>query len=172
MRRSKAGAVRVAARLALGAVALGMTVALAQVTDPGVRKSAGDGGPPAPLPGLSSAQLQFFQGGLRRFLEVEQVSNGLGPRFNSNQCSSCHSQPVTGGSSPPENPLYAVVDAGGAGNQMPWFIARNGPVREVRFQRERCPPTAGCMTCSSSAAAATSRAATSRSRTSCPRATR
>jgi CxxC motif-containing protein (DUF1111 family) len=29
--------------------------------------------------------------------------------------------------------LFAVANAGGAINQMPWFEARNGPVREARF---------------------------------------
>ncbi|MBV9697752.1 MAG: thiol oxidoreductase [Gammaproteobacteria bacterium] len=143
MRRGKAGAGRILTGLALSATALGMTVAVAQVTDPGVRKAAGDGGAPTPLAGLSSQQLQFFQDGLRRFQEIEQVSNGLGPRFNSNQCSSCHSQPVVGGSSPAANPLYSVVNAAGAGNQMPWFIAPNGPVREVRFKQSNGAPDGG-----------------------------
>src|SRR5207253_4415842 len=55
--------------------------------DPGVRgEPAGAGGP---LPGLTSAELAFFQAGLAAFLEVEEVKNGLGPRFNFDTCSGC-----------------------------------------------------------------------------------
>ena len=143
MRRRNAMLIRALARLALGAVVMGVSAALAQVTDPGVRKGATDGGPPPPLPGLSAEQLLFFQDGLQRFQEIESVSNGLGPRFNSNQCSSCHSQPFVGGSSPAANPLYSVVNAAGATNQMPWFIAPNGPVREVRFVSSNGAPDGG-----------------------------
>src|SRR5208337_4375733 len=81
-------------------------------TDPGVRSGPinGQSGATAssPLP-LSSVQsnspagsLEFFQNGLTRFQEIEVVSgganNGLGPRFNFDQCSGCHSQPSIGGS--------------------------------------------------------------------------
>jgi hypothetical protein len=136
------------ARLVLGICAVGAVGAFAQVADPGVRKTSTDGGPPPSLPGLSTEELVFFQDGLRRFTEIDGVSSeGLGPRFNSNSCSSCHSQPFVGGSSPPSNPLYSVAIAVGASNQMPWFIARNGPVREARFVNSMDPPTAACMTC-------------------------
>ena len=128
--------------------------ALAQVTDPGVRHAATDGGPPLPLPSLIPVEMQFFQDGLARFTTVEVVSgainnatsnqgNGLGPRFNSNQCSSCHAQPYVGGSSPAANPLFSVVNAEGAGNQMPWFEAQNGPVREARFIQSGGVPDGG-----------------------------
>jgi CxxC motif-containing protein (DUF1111 family) len=112
----------------------------AQPIDPGVRQSATDGSSPAPLPNLTADELAFFQDGLSRFTTVEVVSgasssqgNGLGPRFNSNQCSSCHAQPYVGGSSPTVNPLTAVASADGATNTVPWFIVPNGPVREARF---------------------------------------
>jgi CxxC motif-containing protein (DUF1111 family) len=132
------------ARLVLGICAAGAVGAFAQVADPGVRKTSADGGPPPSLPGLSAEELVFFQDGLRRFTEIEGVSNeGLGPRFNSNSCSSCHSQPFVGGSSPPSNPLYSVAIAVGASNQMPWFIARNGPVREARFVSSNGAPDGG-----------------------------
>ncbi|HXA93278.1 MAG TPA: hypothetical protein VNU73_08515, partial [Steroidobacteraceae bacterium] len=114
--------------------------ALAQATDPGVRHAPGDGGPPPPLAGLTSDELAFYQDGLTRFTTVEVVSganarqgNGLGPRFNSNQCSSCHQQPYVGGSSPASNPLLGVASAQGASNTLPWFESANGPVREARF---------------------------------------
>ena len=62
------------------------------------------------------------------------ANNGLGPRFNSNQCASCHSQPAVGGSSPPTNPMIAVATLNGATNAIPWFITPKGPVREARFR--------------------------------------
>jgi CxxC motif-containing protein (DUF1111 family) len=64
---------------------------------------------------------------------LQGTGNGLGPRFNSNQCASCHVQPNVGGSSPPQNPLIAVASTDGAVNEVPWFIAPNGPIREARF---------------------------------------
>jgi CxxC motif-containing protein (DUF1111 family) len=131
---------RLARWMLLPLVLIGAGAAVGQVTDPGVRTAATDNGPPPYLAGLSDEDLVFYQDGMARFSTVEVVSgaivrqgNGLGPRFNSNQCSSCHLQPYVGGSSPPVNPLYDVVNAAGASNQMPWFIARNGPVREARF---------------------------------------
>ena len=72
-----------------------------EVHDPGVR-----GGPPGaggPLPRLAPDESSFFQDGLGKFVGLESVPDGLGPRFNSNQCSSCHSQPSVGGSSPTTN---------------------------------------------------------------------
>ena len=104
--------------------------------DPGVR--SGPAGAGTPLKGLTADETAFFQDGQARFLEIEVVSkgpnNGLGPRFNSNQCFSCHAQPDSGGSSPGHNPLFAVASLNGAKNTMPWFIAHNGPVREARFK--------------------------------------
>ena len=77
--------------------------------------------------------------GLARFAEIEVVTgganNGLGPRFNSNQCLSCHSQPAAGGSSPAQNPLIEIATLNGARNEVPWFITQNGPIREARFKR-------------------------------------
>jgi CxxC motif-containing protein (DUF1111 family) len=111
--------------------------AAAGPVDPGVR-----GGPPgagAPLEGLTADETAFFQDGLARFAEVESVTggenNGLGPRFNSNQCLSCHVQPSVGGTSPATNPLIAIATLEGAKNVVPWFITRDGPIREARFKR-------------------------------------
>jgi CxxC motif-containing protein (DUF1111 family) len=128
--------------------ALAPVAVLAQARDPGVRHAATDGGPPIPLPGLTADELTFFQDGLARFATVEVVSGapantGLGPRFNSNQCSSCHQQPFVGGSSPAANPLFAVASAEGATNRAPWFIAPNGPVREARFVQSNGVPDGG-----------------------------
>ncbi|HEV2381015.1 MAG TPA: di-heme oxidoredictase family protein [Terriglobia bacterium] len=107
------------------------------VTDPGVR--GGVPGAGTPLPGLTADENAFFQDGLARFQDIETVTGGnntgLGPRFNSNQCFSCHSQPGPGGSSPAQNPLIAIATLDGAKNKVPWFIAPKGPVREARFKR-------------------------------------
>lgn len=105
--------------------------------DPGVR--GGPAGAGTPLKGLTADEAAFFQDGLTRFAQVESVTkganNGLGPRFNSNQCLSCHSQPNPGGSSPARNPQIEVATLNEAKNTVPWFITRNGPVREARFKR-------------------------------------
>jgi CxxC motif-containing protein (DUF1111 family) len=105
--------------------------------DPGVR--GGPAGAGTPLKGLTADETAFFQDGQARFADIEVVTkgsnNGLGPRFNSNQCLSCHSQPDVGGSSPAQNPLIAVATLNGAKNTVPWFITQNGPVREARFKK-------------------------------------
>ena len=116
---------------------LSSLVAGQEVVDPGVR-----GGPPGaggPLSGLTQDELQFFNDGLKRFTDVEVVTggdnNGLGPRFNSNACLACHSQPAPGGTSPAMNPSIGVATLNGAKNTTPWFITQNGPVREARFKK-------------------------------------
>jgi len=105
--------------------------------DPGVR--GGPAGVGGPLQGLTADETAFFLDGQSRFAEVESVTkganNGLGPRFNSNQCLSCHSQPNGGGSSPMRNPQVAVAALNGARNTVPWFVTEGGPVREARFKR-------------------------------------
>jgi CxxC motif-containing protein (DUF1111 family) len=105
--------------------------------DPGVRGGSPSAG--TPLKGLTADETAFFLDGQARFAEVEVVSkgsnNGLGPRFNSNQCFSCHSQPSVGGTSPATNPLPEVASLNGAKNVVPWFITQNGPVREARFKK-------------------------------------
>src|ERR1700676_845357 len=101
-------------------------------TDPGVRPGAINGqagatqGGPLPLASVSSNSptgiLEFFDNGLGRFQAQEVVSgganNGLGPRFNFNSCSGCHTQPAAGGSS--------------SANTIPSFITAHGPTREAR----------------------------------------
>ena len=125
----------VAVALAVCACTLGQTKA--GLADPGVR--GGPAGAGGPLPGLTADEAAYFQDGQARFASVETVTkgrnNGLGPRFNSNQCLSCHSQPNGGGSSPARNPQVAVATLNGAKNTVPWFITQSGPVREARFKR-------------------------------------
>jgi CxxC motif-containing protein (DUF1111 family) len=105
--------------------------------DPGVRGGAPGAG--TAFNDLSADETAFFQDGRTRFAEVESVTggqnNGLGPRFNSNSCLSCHAQPSIGGSSPAANPSISIATLNGAKNVVPWFITQNGPVREARFKR-------------------------------------
>jgi CxxC motif-containing protein (DUF1111 family) len=114
-------------------------MALAQ-TDPGVQAaSRGTGAALSSVlandnPGI----LAFFQDGQTRFQDVEQVKGGanvgLGPRFNSNSCSSCHAQPAVGGTGPAVNPQFRFVSSGVAPQDTtPSFITANGPTREARF---------------------------------------
>jgi CxxC motif-containing protein (DUF1111 family) len=112
--------------------------------DPGVRAVTVDSGLPlasvATTPGASA----FFADGLTRFKAVDVVTgqpsnNGLGPRFNSNQCASCHSQPAVGGSSPSKTVFPFVgpnpeVQFANDHNTLPSFITPDGPVREARFK--------------------------------------
>lgn len=131
-------------KLVVGSLATALVSGLCAVghsaegpVDPGVRGgSAAAGGP---LPGLTQDEMTFFKDGLTRFVAIESVSggqnNGLGPRFNSNSCLSCHTQPTAGGSSPASNPLIAVATLDGARNAVPWFITAQGPIREARFKR-------------------------------------
>ena len=69
-------------------------------TDPGVQ-SANRGTGATIITSDPNGFLPFFQDGQIRFQDVEQVSGGnnvgLGPRFNSNSCVSCHAQPAIGG---------------------------------------------------------------------------
>lgn len=51
-----------------------------------------------PLPGLRPAELQSFHAGLAQFDRVFRPEEGLGPLFNENQCSACHTDPAAGGS--------------------------------------------------------------------------
>src|SRR5438552_2618007 len=105
--------------------------------DPGVRGGAPGAG--TALEGLTADETAFFQNGLAKFLEIESVTggdnDGLGPRFNSNQCLSCHSQPSVGGSSPAANALIMIATLDGARNVVAWVITENGPIREARFKR-------------------------------------
>src|SRR6202161_1048920 len=121
--------------LITGAYTLGQT--RSAPVDPGVRGGASGAG--GPLQGLTADETAFFLDGQARFAEIEVVNkganNGLGPRFNSNQCFSCHSQPNMGGTSPAKNPLPEVAALGGGKNAVPWFIVPNGPIREARFKK-------------------------------------
>jgi len=105
-------------------------------TDPGVQ--SGNRGTGLALPSVLTDDnpgiLAFFNDGLLRFQEVDSVANGLGPRFNSNSCSSCHAQPAIGGTGPAANPQAQFTSSGVApSDTTPYFITSTGPTREARF---------------------------------------
>ena len=127
------GVSRIRAVLPILAAAVLVAIGNAQ-TDPGPR-----GGPPAaggPVAGLNNIPTlsAAFTAGSANFQETEDVpNNGLGPRFNSNSCVSCHSQPAVGGTSPANNPQIQFANSQ---NSVPSFIHPNGPAREARFIRK------------------------------------
>ncbi len=62
---------------------------------PGGDRATGEAG--TPLPGLSGSDLSRFHAGRSLFEKVYSPEEGLGPLFNENQCSACHTSPATGG---------------------------------------------------------------------------
>ncbi|HZO84547.1 MAG TPA: di-heme oxidoredictase family protein [Verrucomicrobiae bacterium] len=141
----KYGLTAIAAALLLAPVVVSQDIASPdasrnQVRDPGVRGGPANAG--QPIAGLLSYELAAFKGGQEAFEEANFVRNpppngdaGLGPRFNSDSCVSCHAQPAVGGTSPFVNPQIEVATKNGARNRIPPFLSINGPVREVRFIR-------------------------------------
>ena len=104
--------------------------------DPGPR-----GGPPGAgtfIRNLTTLQRTVAVVGQGQFQATHNVTGtgeiGLGPRFDSNSCSSCHSTPAVGGSAPTSNPLFAVYQLNGAQNSMPFFETASGPPLTARFQ--------------------------------------
>ena len=121
------------------AMALALSVVVRAQNDPGARGAeAGAGGPVA---GLTVKEAKFFQAGAEAFSETASVTGsvadtepGLGPRFNSSSCISCHSHPAMGGSSPATNPQVTVAPREQVDPLVALgIISANGPVREVRF---------------------------------------
>ena len=108
-------------------------------TDPGPR--AGNAGAGGRMANLTVKEAKFFDAGLDEFEEVQSVTGsgedseeGLGPRFNSNSCVSCHAHPAVGGTSPPANPQVIVGPPQQVATLTSLGIIRpDGPVREVRF---------------------------------------
>ena len=50
-----------------------------------------------PVPGLTAEEIARFEAGRTLFDRVFSVEEGVGPLFNENQCSACHTFPATGG---------------------------------------------------------------------------
>jgi hypothetical protein len=136
--------------LALGALSATVVIrAQNQATDPGLRSiwcptcTIGVGGFQTTLTGQEklsepAATIQFNMTSVVTCAsDGSNVTGcGLGPRFNSNSCSSCHSQPVAGGSSPATNPLFQIYQSDGVdsfNNTMPSFETQSGPVLVPRL---------------------------------------
>jgi CxxC motif-containing protein (DUF1111 family) len=109
----------------------------ATATDPGPRPLPANAG--GFLGTLSANEVQIEPSITAEFDRVHDVivtsptDGGLGPRFNSSSCASCHAYPAVGGSSPPTNPLFNVYQYNGANNSMPSFESSTGPILEARF---------------------------------------
>src|SRR5579871_5079849 len=76
----------------------GSTPASAAAADPGLRPASATDTFGNPVTGLTADQTTLFFNGQETFKEVEQVANGLGPRFNLDSCVGCHAFPTHGGS--------------------------------------------------------------------------
>jgi CxxC motif-containing protein (DUF1111 family) len=115
-----------------------VAAALSAQTDPGVQSASRGTGATIINPSNDpNGFTAFFNDGFNRFQAVETVSGspnvGLGPRFNSNQCSACHAQPAVGGSGAAVNPQFLTVSSGIApNNTVPSFITADGPTVEAR----------------------------------------
>lgn len=112
----------------------GVAAASAAAKDPGVRPASATDTTGNPVPGLTTDQNTLFLEGQEAFKEIENVGDGLGPRFNLDSCVGCHAFPTHGGSSPAVNPQVALATAMGAKNVVPSFLSTTGPIREVRFK--------------------------------------
>ena len=78
----------------------------------------------------------FFQDGRTRFLNARRISGphvGLGPRFNSDNCSSCHTQPQFGGTGGSINLQFFFPHSAAPGNTLPYFITEHSPTVIARF---------------------------------------
>jgi CxxC motif-containing protein (DUF1111 family) len=107
---------------------VGLPALLIAQKDPGVRSGGATAG--NQIAGLTDDQSLLFLNGLEAFNEVDTVANGLGPRFNSTSCASCHAFPAVGGTSPAANPQAGFANSR---NTLPAFVLPNGPIREARF---------------------------------------
>ena len=113
-----------------------LTVSGYAQVDPGIRGGPAGAGP-AFATGLTVGERDFFINfGVPQFMEVEDVDEGLGPRFNLDSCGGCHIFPVLGGSSPrTNNPQVVRAPIMAPGSTVPGFLNIDGPIREVRFIR-------------------------------------
>ena len=126
--------------LACAAVAfLACGASCSGTSTPPVERALGD-----PNPGLSAAELDAFERGRGQFERRFNRSEGHGPDFNTSSCRSCHSIPVTGGSSPLYRNFFLVgyevlgrLEPGLEGGQ---FVARSFSYE--RTAREAIPADA------------------------------
>ena len=87
-------------------------MALPFVAGCGEPPEAVGGEPGAPLPGLPVEALAEFHAGRALFDKVFLPEEGLGPLFNENQCSACHTVPASGGTTGFERIIRAARQDG------------------------------------------------------------
>jgi CxxC motif-containing protein (DUF1111 family) len=93
----------------------------------------------APLPNLTSAELNSWRLGQQKFAEQEAPSDGLGPVFNARSCVACHHSGAIGGSSA-DFELSRVTRIGGIVNgAYSDLVAEGGPVIEAHSLKEIDP---------------------------------
>lgn len=66
-----------------------------------------------PIAGLSATEMDRFRAGAALFDSVFTDATGLGPMFNENQCSACHTDPKSGGTGEQLLLRAATIDADG-----------------------------------------------------------
>lgn len=106
--------------------------------------------PGGPLPGLGETERARFFAGLALFDKVYLPEEGLGPMFNENQCSACHTVPASGGTTGFERVVKATRFQGpGACDRLSHEGGENirtqaTPLLRARgVERESIPPSAG-----------------------------
>jgi len=82
-------------RARLAVVVAGAVASVAGCSRPLPEAAAGE--PGAAIAGLSPAEMGRFEAGRALFNSVFGPAQGLGPAFNENQCSACHTSPASGG---------------------------------------------------------------------------
>jgi CxxC motif-containing protein (DUF1111 family) len=94
--------------------------------------------PGAPLPGLSEDERARFHAGLALFQHTFSPEEGLGPFFNENQCSACHTFPASGGTGEQLAIRATIFDeATGHCDLLPEFNGENVQTNATPLLRER-----------------------------------
>lgn len=123
--------------VALGAGLLLLAGAVASAGDPiAPQRKAG-----APLAGLTQAEAERFELGMLAYTSFLSVEDGLGPIFNQNRCSDCHTNPI-GGWGSVKVTHFGLADKG----SFDPLTHLGGPILQVNFISESCqevvPPEA------------------------------
>jgi hypothetical protein len=90
-----------------------------------------------PLPGLTAEQLDRFFAGKLEFRRDIDNTEGLGPTFNDDRCSACHSSGAVGGSSTQIAVRIGTMTPRGFDP----LIELGGPIRQLRFIEGACEET-------------------------------
>jgi CxxC motif-containing protein (DUF1111 family) len=104
----------------------------------------------SPLPGLTTGQLNAFNIGFSQFNVVWDPVKGLGPVYTQNDCATCHSTPVSGGTNATLRTTYfGTTNLDGSFNPLTekgGFVLQNQTaskfIRGCTIPREHIPPEA------------------------------